>query len=67
MTEKQIDFLKVKKMIGKCTPEQLGTLMKQYYAKLLSDLPVYSNYLEEAADLFKTPLDTQVNSGKMSL
>lgn len=30
MSEQQLDFKKIQKMIGRCTPEQLGSLMKQY-------------------------------------
>jgi hypothetical protein len=33
MTEAQLDFLKIKQMIGKATPKQLGSLWSQYYIK----------------------------------
>jgi hypothetical protein len=57
--ERKIDFLKVRKMIGKCTPEQMGKLMREYFNKyqspvLVSDLGVS----EFTADLdsFNAPL-----------
>lgn len=36
MTEQQLDFKKIQKMIGKCTPAQLGSLMKQYSERHLA-------------------------------
>jgi hypothetical protein len=68
MNEQQQDFLKIKKIIGKVTPEQLGSLMRQYYTKHLSGVPIANNYLEEAVGLFAKPLNTidnLDNRGKM--
>ena len=62
MTEQQKDFLKIKKVIGKVSPEQLGSLMRQYYVKHLSGTPVAKSYLEEVASLFSQPLNTVDNS-----
>jgi hypothetical protein len=57
LDETQLDFLKIKQMIGRCTPGQLGSLMRQYYKKHLSKLPVASkSYIDEAVNLFnQTP------------
>jgi hypothetical protein len=37
MTKQQEDFLKIKKMIGRCSPQQLGQLLGQYYSRYLKE------------------------------
>jgi hypothetical protein len=65
MTEQQTDFLKIKQNIGKISPQQLGSLMRQYYEKHLADIPVQKTYLDEVVGLFQEPLDSKSVSAKM--
>jgi len=54
MSEQQLDFKKIQKMIGKCTPEQLGSLMKQYSERYLTgvDKPADKEYTDDVLKIF---------------
>lgn len=53
MSEQQIDFKKITMAFksGKYTPQQIGSLFKQYYAKHLSSYGEVQTYMKERKDL----------------
>jgi len=55
MSEQQIDFKKIVAAFKseKYTPEQIGSLMRQYYKKHLADIPVTQDDSETLDDVSK--------------
>lgn len=37
MTNREVDFLKIRRAIGSVTPKQLGQLMSQYYERYMGN------------------------------
>ena len=52
MDEQRLDFMKIKKMIGRCSPKELGSLMKQYHNKWCKGLKVEPLKVPSLIDVF---------------